>query len=457
MLRYAILCKSILLITIGFQLAGCQTLLTAENFNALENSVIQEAEEANTRVSQRVAEFYQRNPDYERVARAVEEANINAGFYNLEAQKLLSAANVQKRFPQIRPSISLDQNGIGVARLLVDQILFSNGRLKAGKIILNAQEAQAIAQYRMEANENVAQALVAYLDFVRYRETVAAADEVLSFYRRFEEMALARVEGGVANRTELRLFELKRAQAAAEKKEFIAELRRANTELELLTESEFEVEGYSRIDFASDYQDVDGDTSLIKNDPILYTPEYRIALATLNERIAERKMAHAERIPELKLVGGFGLGSSQGLLSNNSLSFARLVFDGQNALNWGENLELDAREAQVLAAEATVEDRRRQINIALKSQNALIDSLVEQLDAKSGINDLAQQRAESFSEDFLAGAVGLLEVVSVLETVKSVKFEAISTEYLLHVTEVEKAAAIGVLGPFPLEIFAIID
>jgi len=113
---------------------------------------------------------------------------------------------------------------------------------------------------------------------------------------------------------------------------------------------------------------------------------------------------------------------------------------------------MESRQAQVLAAQAAVDDRRRQINIALKTQNALIESFSDQLSAKSKISELASQRAVSFSEDFLAGAVGLLEVVSVLETVKSVKLDAIMTEHSLHLTEVEKAAALGVLGPFPVEL-----
>jgi len=119
--------------------------------------------------------------------------------------------------------------------LLVDQILFSNGRLKAGKLTLNAQEAGALAQYRLEENENVARALTTYLDCVRYKKTIEAANELIEFYERFGQMAEARVQGGVANRTEVRLFELKRAQAQSQRDEALSELRRAETELEFCT------------------------------------------------------------------------------------------------------------------------------------------------------------------------------------------------------------------------------
>ena len=164
-------------------------------------------------------------------------------------------------------------------------------------------------------------------------------------------------------------------------------------------------------------------------------------------------MGKANRIPELRLSAGSGVGSSSGLLTNNSLNFARLEIDATEAINWGKNLEIKAYEAEILAAEATVSDRRRQIDIAIKTQDAMIESFLKQLHAKRNVSELAEQRILSFAEDFRSGAVTIVEAVNVLETLKTVKVDVLTTEHALHLSEITKAQALGILGPFPAQSF----
>lgn len=389
--------------------------------------------------------FYQKHPVYKDIALAVTRAGHSPSFHLLEANRLRNDAAIQDRLPQVTSELSITESQTTQARINIEQILIGNGRFSARKRILNSREVQSVADYEIETNDQIAEALLALISAVHQKRKMDAADVFIDLYSQFLQMAYARVRGGVANRSEVRLFELKKAQAESNKREYESECIRHKVKLRALTELNF----------------TDEQLDALKNDPWLHqsatpmyagpdirsTPQFKLAQSVVQQKIGELEEEQASRRPQLSIIGSVGKEWTNDGSELDLDSETRLSFQYTRPLFWGQNKMVQSFRNEVTAANAELLESQRDIRIANDIQTALLENYLKQLDSKREVAALAEGRSLRFAVDFKAGAVTMAEAVSILETTKSVKMDLLETLYAARSTELENARLLGILGP----------
>lgn len=143
------------------------------------------------------------------MATGVLAANARAAESELRSARSRSEAASKNWLPTIGPNISLSSLGSVVAQLVVDQVLFANGRKKGERefaiaiaIAIADVEVAAVA-LAQDTNDRVHQALTLYVAGAEEREKAAMADAQLKDMGHFEYIMSERVRGGVSDMSNL--------------------------------------------------------------------------------------------------------------------------------------------------------------------------------------------------------------------------------------------------------------
>lgn len=398
--------------------------------------------------SQSDSSFYAGNQIYKKIARHISQAGYSPAYQNIISKRLARKSLRQSRLPQVSNEISYTDDNDILARIDVDQVIFGNGKFSAQARVLTAEEAKSIAEYEIESNSRIEEGLIAFINAANNRRKIKEVEAFIDIYARFLEMADARVRGGVANRTELRLFELKQAQAQAERLRYVAEYKRYKNELSALIKTEF-----SELDFELFEQRSKNNKKTAFGKqlmPISNLPEYRMAEAEIEMRIGELDAEKASYRPELSVRASFGHDTNFGSIGQGFETDARLVLRISKPLYWGKNLDVQALGHDIQSAKTELLQTYRELSIAKNVSESLMESYQLQLDSNYDVAKLAKNRRNSFDQDFKAGAVSMAEVVSVLETAKTVQFQYLDSLFLLQKTEIEYARTLGLLGPLDI-------
>ena len=153
---------------------------------------------------------------YSQVANAVLAANSRAAEADLRAAKLRAEARSSNWLPTLGPSISLSSLGAVVTSLVVEQVLFDNGRKKAERDYAAADVEVAAVTLAQDTNDRVLSALELYLSA---QSSLAQADvnaQAMQKMQHFEYVMSERVKGGVSSRVDLQIVQQKRNQMQAD-------------------------------------------------------------------------------------------------------------------------------------------------------------------------------------------------------------------------------------------------
>ena len=159
------------------------------------------------------------------VAGAVMSAYSRSAEADLMSARLRAEAASKNWLPRIGPDISLTSLSDVVAQLIVEQVLFDNGRKKAERAFAAADVEVAAVTLSEEVNDRVATGLGLYLTAEQARARRALEARTLKDLSHFEWIMQERVKGGVSDRSDLgvlrtRLAEIREviaAQAEAER------------------------------------------------------------------------------------------------------------------------------------------------------------------------------------------------------------------------------------------------
>ena len=140
---------------------------------------------------------------YSRVATSVLAANSRSVESDLRAAQLRSRAASKNWLPQIGPSVSLTSLGSIVANLVVDQVLFDNGRRKDEREFAVADVEVAAVALATDTNERVRTGLDLYINAVEAREIHVLETRNAKDVGHFEWVMQQRVNGGVSDSSDL--------------------------------------------------------------------------------------------------------------------------------------------------------------------------------------------------------------------------------------------------------------
>lgn len=358
---------------------------------------------------------------------AVADATLAASARTAEAELLqarMRARAADKNWlPRLGPQVSLTSLSSLVATLVIEQVIFDNGRKKAEREFARADVEAAAVQLSQGQNDRVHSALSLYLTAEENREKGAAAEGALARMREMERIMARRVEGGISDMSELSVTRAKVAELAAARDEAQRKERAARAELSAMTATPTEtVRGISALDLPMSH----------------LTPlTLSLAEAERDRDVAQSRIARAGMLPGL---------SAGAALSNRGISGPDVALSSDTGFGFGTPDNLKAVEASQEAADRRVAQADEDANRRLAALSEDRRGHSERAGAAISLAEQGRANANLFARQFESGTRSVSEVVSVIETMARLDAEAISVKYAAARTQIEIARELGVLA-----------
>lgn len=329
---------------------------------------------------------------YDRVADSVLAANSRAAEAQLRAARLRAVAASKNWLPSIGPSISLSSLGDLVANLIVEQVLFDNGRKKAERAFAKADVEVAAVNLSMDTNQRVFTALDLYLRAQKASEKADLSTKAFNDMSHFEYIMSERVRGGVSDRSDLVVLRQKLAEIRSE--------MASNQEARNTAMAELNAMSIRPLEDVRGLPDFKVNGLGTKPLPIL------LAEAEKERAIAEATMERAGHLPGLKASGSTGT-------SGNSLG---LNVTTDSLLNLGTGASLKAIEATKEGAERLVAQAREDSNRRLRALESQLRGVQRQSGEAQNLTDQSKKSLDLFQAQYKAGRRQVMDVVGVYET-----------------------------------------
>ncbi len=356
---------------------------------------------------------------FDQVARAVLASDARTAESELRAARLRARSEQFNWLPKIGPNISLSSLGDFVASLVVEQVIFDNGRKKAERDYAAHDVEAAAVGLSQDTNARVGTALSLYITAERARHEKRVAQSAHKRMSHFVNIIQQRVDGGVSNMADLRVAESKLH-------ELDAEIARA-TEAELTAVAELAAMAQKPM------SGVSGMGSLAS-----VSVEGRTPLSVLMARAeGERKVAEAQ-IQRAAMLPGVTAGGTVGEDSQIGINVS-----GEGLVGVGTGAALNAVEASKDAARRGVrqaeEDNSRIVNRLHQRRAALRR---QEAESKVLVAD-ARKTYELFHDQFKNSGRPIMDVVSIFENAIRLERDSVRLKYELSAIEVEMASMYG--------------
>ncbi|MBU3261181.1 TolC family protein [Roseovarius sp. PS-C2] len=359
---------------------------------------------------------------YARVAGPVLAAYSRPAEAELRSARLRARAASKNWLPRIGPDISLTSLGDLVAQLVVEQVLFDNGRKKAERAFAKADVEVAAVTLSEDTNERVLTALGLYLDAMKARERASLEEQTLKDMQHFEWVMTERVSGGVSDMSDLNVLRQKLAEIRA--------TLTAQQEAETTALAELNAMSASPLDEVSGLSD-------LAPDPAAARPlEVLRAEAEKDRDIAQAKIDRAGLLPGLSAGGTVDEdGSNIGLnISTDQL------------LGLGTGASLKATQAERDAAERRVGQAQEDAERTLRRLDGRRSALSRQVTEASTLATQAKANLDLFQRQYKAGQRQVMDVVGVYETFAARQTAQLDLKYELARTRLQIARHLGLLA-----------
>lgn len=358
---------------------------------------------------------------YAQVASAVLAANKGSAAAELRVARLKAEAKSKNWLPSIGPSLSLTSLGTLAASILVEQVLFDNGKRKAERAFAAADVEIAAVGLSQEMNTRVYEGLAYYITAQRALAQAAAANKGVGTLQEYGRIMGLRVEGGLSDRSEERVIQQKIAEMQSTA---AADQEAATTALaELNAMAQVPLKGLSGLSSVNAPAGPSEPLSVLK------------AEGEARRAVAEAKMARAGMFPGLTASGNLGKDGITGGLS----------IDTDDGIGFGTGASLRAIEASEQAAaqrvESTRDDAQRQI-VALEREIATLKSREAQ---DAAVLAQTANNLEMFTKQYKFGRRPLMELVGMYETYTGLEREQVALKHDIALRNLQIAKIRGVL------------
>ncbi|CUH89098.1 type I secretion outer membrane protein, TolC family [Phaeobacter sp. CECT 5382] len=359
---------------------------------------------------------------YGTVAEAAVAASARASEAELVSAKLRAEAEAKNWLPTIGPSVSLTDLGDLVASMLIEQVLFDNGRRKAERDFAAADVEVAAVNLSIDMNERVENAVGLYVGGLRGDEKAAFNGRALKQMQEFRRIVSGRVEGGLSDRSDLNVVDSKingmrnartTAQDAA---------ATARAELTAMTGQSFD-EKPSTLDLGtppsgSQY------LSVLKSQSVA------------NRSVAEAKVGRAGLLPQIAAAGNI---TSDG-------SGAGLTLDLAEPLGLGTPAALKAIKASEEAARRQIGEAEEDARRTYSRQIQRLASYKRQTTETASLARTSRETYRLFKAQFEAGQRPVMDVVSIYEELVQREQDYIDAKYQVVLIQLELARDMGLLA-----------
>ncbi|MEP3345321.1 MAG: TolC family protein [Litoreibacter sp.] len=357
---------------------------------------------------------------YGKVAGSVLAANSRAAEAELRSAKLRAEAASKNWLPTIGPSLSLTSLGEFVASLVIDQVLFDNGRRKAERSFAKADVEVAAVTLAEDTNDRVFTALELYITAERGRAQAESGSRAASRLGEFAWIMEQRVRGGVSNPADVHVVNQKLAEAENQRSSDLEAARTAIAELNAMS-----------LKSLSDVRGL-GSVASAKNARPL---QILRAEAEMDRDIAQASIDRAGFLPSV---------SGQAVLGSDG-SGVGLNAGAANRFGFGTKASLKAIEATREAASRRVDQATEDQSRTMRRLEQNLISLKRQHTQGEGLLDLANENFTLFDRQYRAGQRPVMDVVSVYETKVATERDQIGLTYQIALVELQIAHHLGAL------------
>ncbi len=359
---------------------------------------------------------------YDKIAKAVLSSNLAPAEAELRAAKLRAEAQSKNWLPTIGPSLSLTSLGDFVASLVIEQVLFDNGRKKAEREFSVADVEVAAVLLSQDTNERVYDALDLYLSAEEGRDIATQANIALKDMEKFRWIMEQRVAGGVSDLSDLSILNHKISEIKSDRRLGEEKAATAMAELEAMgAENSKALSGLSAV---SVDPEITRDLSVLK------------AHAEKDRDIARAKIERASNLPGLKAT-------ATGISGSSDID-AALQTTGIFDLGTGARLK---------AVDATKEAASRKVDLAHESADRRLSTLEKTYVAAKratgeaeNLTRQAKQNLDVFQSQYEAGQRQIMDVVGVYETYARQKRSQIGHKYDAARAQLKMARDMGLLA-----------
>jgi adhesin transport system outer membrane protein len=355
------------------------------------------------------------------VANAVLAANSRAAEADLRAATLRAEAQSSNWLPTLGPSLSLSSLGDLVTSMVIEQVIFDNGRKKAEREYAAADVEVAAVALAQDTNTRVFSALSLYLTSEQARKRAEVNRAAMERMRHFEYVMTERVRGGVSARVDLQIVQQKLNQMQSDMASDQEAAQAALAELEAM--SAIPLSGISGLSSVS--------SSAVSAQPLTVMKAEAEAERTMAEAVAAR----AGFLPGITASGVVGSEGSSG----------GLTVGAPNGFGFGTGASLKALEQQQAAATARIGQVQEDANRLLRSLEGQLASLKRQNAQAQTLADQAAANYEIFAAQQKSGHRAVPDVVSIFETKVRTERDAVSLAYEIARIELQIAALLGAL------------
>ncbi len=359
---------------------------------------------------------------YDEVAQAALAASRRSSEAELQAAKLRAEAKSKNWLPTLAPGVSVNSLGDLVAAILVEQVLFDNGRRKAERAFAAADVEVAAVNLSIDLNERVETALKLYVQALRGDEKAALHTRALARMAEFERVVRGRVEGGVSDRADLRVVRSKIDDITAARTTAEEAAAAARDELRELTGTTFE----------SHYAPL-----------VLATPPASARHLTVLRAeaegardVAQAKMERAGLLPRL---------TANASVTGDGTS-GTLALDTDEPLGFGTGAALKAIKASEETAKRRVDEADEDARRTLSRQKQRLASNERQAAEAEVLARQSRETYRLFEAQFKAGQRSIMDVVSIYEQLVQREQDHVDAKYQVILIQLEMARDLGLLA-----------
>jgi adhesin transport system outer membrane protein len=363
----------------------------------------------------------------DRVADAVLVADTRAAAA-LRSARLRERAQARNWLPSISPQASLSSLGSVVAMLVVEQVLFDNGRKKAERDFAKADvEVAAVALVR-DANDRVLTALRLYLAAREAQDKALLSQSAGRDMEHFAWIMSERVKGGISDSSDLQVLQQKLAEINASAQSEAEAARAAMAELVAMGVAPALLAELSGLSGA--------EAALALPAPAPVPLSVRLAEAEQARAEARARVERAGFLPGLTATGAIGRDApdpSVGLSTTRPLGFG--TGDDLRAIE-------AATEGERRKVAQSREEAQRRLTRLAQEQAALQRQAAE----AAVLTSRAKANLDLFQAQYDAGQRQVMDVVGLYEQFARQQHSAAGLRYRAVLTGLEMAAELGLLA-----------
>lgn len=360
---------------------------------------------------------------YDAVADAVLAASSRTAEAELIRARMRARAADKNWLPRLGPNVSLTSMGSLVTSLLIDQVLFDNGRRAAERDFARADVEAAAVSFAIDQNDRVHTALGLYLKAQEAGEKVPSAARALADMRELDRVMAARVAGGVSDNSEQNVIRAKLHELMAAVEANQAAAATAMAELRAMA--------------AAPVDTISGLTAL-------ELPAHAAGpqpLSTLLAGVEHDRDVATTRIDRAGLLPGMAAGLQ---LGNGGGGAVRLTSD--QGLGFGLLDNMAASDAALEVADRSVAQAEEDAHRRLAVLHAEREAAERRAARAAQLAGESRTNADLFKRQFKAGTRSVIEVAGLVETMVRLEEDRISARYALARAEIDIAREMGLLA-----------